>query len=95
MYRVVRNAFRKMSILWVNFITEDGICNPKNWFYLMILQNKDMVKIKAVVVILKILASFIVHWHFDNLIYDSVQKYDTLYIPVKNGGTINHDMSRI
>ena len=24
MYRVVRNGFRKMSILWVNFTTEDG-----------------------------------------------------------------------
>ena len=61
----------------------------------MILQNKDMVKIKAVVVILKILSSFILHLKFDNFIYEYVQKYDTLYIPVKNGGTINHDMSRI
>ena len=35
MYRVVRNGFRKMAILWENFSTEDGICNPETfvwWF---------------------------------------------------------------
>ena len=32
MYRVVRNGFRKMSILWVNFTTEDGISNPETSF---------------------------------------------------------------
>ena len=36
-----------------------------------------MVKIKTVVIILKILANFIVHRNFGNLIYDFVQKYDT------------------
>ena len=32
MYRVVRDGFRKMSILWVNFATEDGVCNPETSF---------------------------------------------------------------
>ena len=59
MYRVVRNGFRKTSILGVNFTTEDGISNC-----LMILQNEDMVKIKTVVIILKIQANFIVHQKF-------------------------------
>ena len=49
MYRVLRNGFRKMSILLVNFTTEDGICNPET--ILMTSQNKDMVKIKTVVII--------------------------------------------
>ena len=39
-----------------------------------------MVKIKTVVIILKILANFIVHRNFGNLIYDFVQKYDTLNV---------------
>ena len=46
----------------------------------MILQNKDMVKIKTVVNILKILANFIVHRNFGNLIYNFVQEYDTLNV---------------
>ena len=37
MYKVVRNGFRKMSILWVNFTPEDGMCHPETsfawWFY--------------------------------------------------------------
>ena len=32
MYRVVRNGFRKTSILWINSTTEDGICNPETSF---------------------------------------------------------------
>ena len=39
-----------------------------------------MVKIKTVVIILKILANFIVHRNFGNLIYDYLQKYDTLNV---------------
>ena len=57
MHRVVRNGFRKTSILWIYFTTEDGICNPETSFVLIILQNKDMVKIKTVVIILKILVN--------------------------------------
>ena len=52
MYRVVETGFRKISILWVSFRTEYGIFNPET--SLMILQNKDMVKIKTVVIILKL-----------------------------------------
>ena len=48
--------------------------------FLIILQNKDMVKIKTVVNILKILANFTVHRNFGNLIYDFEQKYDTLNV---------------
>ena len=37
MYRVVRNGFKKISILWVSFTSDDGICNPEIsfvwWFY--------------------------------------------------------------
>ena len=37
MYKVVRNGFRKLSILWANFTTEDEICNLETnfvwWFY--------------------------------------------------------------
>ena len=36
--------------------------------------------IKTVVIILKILANFIVHRNFGNLIYDCLQKYDTLNV---------------
>ena len=36
-----------------------------------------MLKIKTVIIILKILANFIVHRNFDNLIYNFVQKDDT------------------
>ena len=39
-----------------------------------------MVNMKTVVIILKILANFIVHQNFGNLIYDYVQKYDTLNV---------------
>ena len=39
-----------------------------------------MIKIKTVVIILKILANFIVHRNFGNLIYDYVQMYDTLHV---------------
>ena len=35
-------------------------------FFWIILQNKDMVKIKTVVIIVKILANFIVHQNFGN-----------------------------
>ena len=51
MYRVVRNGFRKTSILWIYFTTEGGICNPKTSFVLIILQNEDMAKIKTVVIL--------------------------------------------
>ena len=37
-----------------------------------------MVKKNTIVIILKILVNFIVHQNFGNLIYDYVQKYDTL-----------------
>ena len=39
-------------------------CNAETSFVLMILQIKDMVKIKTVAIILKILANFIVHQNF-------------------------------
>ena len=39
-----------------------------------------MLKIKTVIIILKILANFIVHRNFDNLIYNFVQKDDTLNV---------------
>ena len=51
MYRVVRNGFRKTSILWIYFTTEGGICNPETSFVLIILQNEDMAKIKTVVIL--------------------------------------------
>ena len=46
----------------------------------MILQNKEMIKIKTVVIVLKILANFMVHRNLGNLIYDYVQKYDTINV---------------
>ena len=55
MYRVVKNSFRNASILKVNFTSKDEICNTEGSFVLRILQNKDMVKIKTVAMILKIL----------------------------------------
>ena len=39
-----------------------------------------MVKIKTVVIIIKILAKFIVHENFGKLVYDFVQKFDTLNV---------------
>ena len=56
MYRVLRNGFRKMSILLVNFTTEDGICDPET--ILMISQNKGMVKIKTVVIIPRLVSKY-------------------------------------
>ena len=67
MYRVVKNSFRKASILQVNFTTEDEIYNPESSFVLRILRNKDMVKIKAVAMILKLLADFKIE--FQNIIW--------------------------
>ena len=46
----------------------------------MILQNKEMIKIKTVTIILKILANFMVHRNLGNLIYDYVQKYDAVNV---------------
>ena len=39
-----------------------------------------MIKIKTVAIILKILADFMVHRNLGNLIYDYVQKYDTINV---------------
>ena len=75
MYKVVRNGFRKTSILWIYFPTEDGIRNPQILCCLIILQNKDLVKIKTVVIILNILANFIVHRNFDHIRNEKLQ-YD-------------------
>ena len=60
MLGVVKNRFRQSNNLWVNFTTDVGKCSPETSFVLIILRNKEMVKIKTFVIILKIIANFIV-----------------------------------
>lgn len=46
LYRIIiKKGFTKANVSSVNFMIEDGISNPESSFVLLILQNKDMVKL--------------------------------------------------
>ena len=64
------------------YTTDNGNCNPETRIVLIlyILIRIKMVNFKPVVLFFKIISLFIVQRNFGNIIYNYVQKYDTLKI---------------
>ena len=80
-YKRLRNYFASATFA-IFYTTVDGKCNPKTSIVLnlYILIWIKMVNFKPVALFLKIISLFIVQRNFGNIIYDYVQKYNTLKI---------------